>query len=347
MLSQAIPKVQPGGATLTDTASTTSASEETKLRYSVSLVRQGRHSFYTLTMPSEVLARTCKVSTRKEDPKTGFQRVLDEKRAMEIAQYIDQGLGTIPNSIVLSAQPAANLRVVGRGKTLEFSDTPGAFLILDGQHRVYGFSKAKTQLRVPVVIYNGLSRRDESRLFIDINTKQRPVPPQLLLDIKQLAEIEDESESILRSLFDVFYADLNSALFGMLAPHESEKNKITRVTFNSSVKPLLELFAGRERDDIFKILNAYLHAFNLVLAQKFSDPVLSKPVIFRAVMGLFPSVAQRVSDKYSGEYAPSNFHEIISPIFVNMPSAKISKPGTSWVALRDYLEKRLRSKLTL
>lgn len=179
-----------------------------RLRYSVSLVRQGKHSFYTLTMPSDVLARTCVVSTRKEDPKQGFQRTLDEKRAAEIAQYIDKGLGTIPNSIVLSAQPAAELKIIGRGKTLEFSDAPGAFLILDGQHRVFGFSKAKTPLRVPVVIYNGLSRTEESRLFIDINTKQRPVPAQLLLDIKQLADIEDTAEATLREIFDEFNENL-------------------------------------------------------------------------------------------------------------------------------------------
>ena len=101
-----------------------------RLRYSVSLVRQGNHSFYTLTVPSEVLARTCMVTTRKEDPKQGFQRELDEKRAREIAQYIDEGMGTIPNSIVLSAQSSAELRIIGRGKTVEFIDRPGAFLIL-------------------------------------------------------------------------------------------------------------------------------------------------------------------------------------------------------------------------
>lgn len=100
---------------------------------------------------------------------------MDDKRAHQIAEYIDTGLGTIPSSIVLSAQPEAKLKIVGGGKTLEFQKTQKAFLILDGQHRVYGFSFAKTALRVPGVIYNGLSRRDESRLFIDINTKQRPV----------------------------------------------------------------------------------------------------------------------------------------------------------------------------
>lgn len=101
-------------------------------RYSVSLVTQGRHRFYTLTMPSEVLANTCFVTTRDEDPKKGFQRVLDVKRAQQIADYIDVGFGTIPNSIVLSAQASADLKVIGRGKTLEFKDHPKAFLILDG-----------------------------------------------------------------------------------------------------------------------------------------------------------------------------------------------------------------------
>jgi hypothetical protein len=60
-------------------------------RYSVSLVTQGNHRFYTLTMPSDVLANTCFVTTRDEDPQKGFQRVLDAKRAQEIANYIDFG----------------------------------------------------------------------------------------------------------------------------------------------------------------------------------------------------------------------------------------------------------------
>src|SRR5690606_40121758 len=71
---------------------------------SVSLVRQGEHRFYSFTMPSDILAETCYVINRDEDPIEGFQRELDKKRAMEIANYIDSGLGTIPSSIVLSAQ---------------------------------------------------------------------------------------------------------------------------------------------------------------------------------------------------------------------------------------------------
>src|SRR5258708_11792405 len=82
------------------------------LRYSVSLVTQGEHRFYSLTMPSDVLARTCYATTREEDSLEGFQRVLDRRRAQDIADYIDNGLGTIPNSIVLSAQPEAEIQVL-------------------------------------------------------------------------------------------------------------------------------------------------------------------------------------------------------------------------------------------
>lgn len=318
-----------------------------RLRYSVSLVTQGRHQFYTLTMPSTVLAETCAVTTRKEDPKFGFQRELDEKRALEIANYIDNDLGTIPSSIVLSAQPAAELKVVGKGKTLEFNNVPGAFLILDGQHRVYGFSKSKTPLRVPVVIYNGLSRKDETRLFIDINTKQRPVPTQLLLSIKQLAEIETDSEEMLRDIFDQFDQEMDSSLAGYMSGIGAARNKITRVTFNAAVKPLLPLFSGRDAAEVYKILNAYTAAISAEISKKTDAPLLAKPVIYRAFMGIFRSVAQRVVDRYDSQYTAENFQAIIAPLFVNMPNKKLETPGTSWTALRDYFDNRLISKLTL
>lgn len=318
-----------------------------RLRYSVSLVKQGKHQFYTLTIPSEILAETCAVTNRKEDPILGFQRTLDEKRALEIAQYIDEDLGTIPSSIVLSAQPIADLKIVGKGKTLEFNKVKGAFLILDGQHRVYGFSKAKTSLRVPVVVYNGLSRREETRLFIDINTKQKPVPPQLLLDIKKLADIETESEENLREIFDCFNENAESAMAGFMSASESAKSKITRVTFNLAVKPLLSLFPAREPQEVYEILNAYLVAAMSEINKKTSVPVIAKPIVFRAFMGIFKSVATRVSDRHGAVYTPANFQEFLSPIFTNLPKSKLESPGTSWTTLRDYLEGRLASKLSL
>ncbi|MFV1637910.1 MULTISPECIES: DGQHR domain-containing protein [Phaeobacter] len=328
-------------------AGTADLNDDNRLRYSVSLVKQGSAQFYTLTMPSEVLARTCKVSTRNEDPKLGFQRELDERRANEIANYIDNGMGTIPSSVVLSAQPEAELKIVGRGKTLEFNDVKGAFLILDGQHRVYGFSKAKTSLRVPVVVYNGLSRRDETRLFIDINTKQKPVPSQLLLDIKNLADVETDVEQALRDIFDLFSKKRDSVLRGKMSASDSIRGKINRVTFNQSVKPLLPLFPDREADDVYRIINAYLVALDEEVRKKTVEDVITKPVIFRAFLGFFKPVAQRVVDRFGQEYTPANFGEIVAPVFQNLRSSKLTSPGTSPATLRDHLTDRLSSKLSL
>jgi DGQHR domain-containing protein len=92
-------------------------SEPDILSYSVSLVTQGKYRFYTLTMPSDVLADTCTVDMRAEKPISGFQRRLDIRRARDIATYIDSGFGTIPGSIVLSAQKDANLNYVRTKRT--------------------------------------------------------------------------------------------------------------------------------------------------------------------------------------------------------------------------------------
>ena len=62
----------------------TAADAVETLSYTFSLVTQGKYKFYSLTMPSDVLAETCFVSARYDDPKEGFQRVLDKTRAEQI-----------------------------------------------------------------------------------------------------------------------------------------------------------------------------------------------------------------------------------------------------------------------
>jgi len=208
------------------------------ISYTASLVTQGNHRFYTLTMPSEVLAKNCTVDTRMEDPIKGFQRRLDLRRAKDIANYIDNGFGTIPGSIILSAQPEAELVYSRPKRTISFKRHPRAFLILDGQHRVYGFHFAKAKLRVPVVIYNNLSKSNEARLFRDINTNQKPVPNELLLDINRLAETETSEEAILHDVYDLFDKESDSPLFGLMSPSEKREGKLSRVTFNAALIPL-------------------------------------------------------------------------------------------------------------
>lgn len=284
-----------------------------RYRFSASLIQQGDKQFYSVTMPSDVLASHCFVTSRQEDIDKGFQRVLDKKRAEDIARYIDSGEGTIPGSIILSAQPEADLKIL-QGKTIEFSAVPRAFLVLDGQHRVYGFKIAEKAYRVPVVIYSNLTPIEEARLFIDINTKQRQVPNELLLDIKQLAQREDQRDALLRQIFDLFNSDSSSILSGLMSPSTRQSNRISRVTFNLAMKPALAVFNSPAPLHVFQIINAYLSAFKEILEESEIVAPITSPTIFRAMLALFPEVARISAAQHGKNFSKQKFMAILTPI---------------------------------
>lgn len=317
------------------------------ISYTASLLIQGDHRFFTLSMPSDVLAETCFVDRRDENPERGFQRFLDKRRAEEIAEYIDKGFGTIPSSIVLSAQPEAELRYSRRTRTLSFKNDRHAFLILDGQHRVFGFRLAKARLRVPVVIYNGLKKVDEVRLFMDINTKQRPVPNELLLDIKRMAETESDQEALLRDVFDLFQNDPTSPLLGLLSPSERKKKRISRVTFNAALKPIWRTFSDSEATEVYGVLSAYLNAWTPGLQAYGAWDNITNPTLFRAIMLLFPTVAERCADRHGSDFTANNFSEILRPFFARLRKIDVQKPGTSHVALHDIFRRALQSGFSI
>ncbi len=315
--------------------------------YTASLVPQGKHRFFSLSMPSDMLAETSTVDTRESNPVDGFQRLLDEKRAQDIADYVDSGFGTIPTAIILSAQPEASLLYDRVKRTLSFKKGPRAFLILDGQHRVFGFQKAKTQLRVPVVIYNGLSKAEEVQLFMDINTKQRPVPNELLLDIKRLAETENNQEALLREVFDLFHKDPNSPLQGMMSPSRRQRQKISRVTFNAALNSIWKTFEGDDAIHIYEVLGAYLHAWRSCLRAHNAEQNIANPTLLRGIIQLFPMVAERVSDRYKGVYVVENFSEVLRPVFSRVRKSDIRSPGQSPFAIYESFRKLLESGFSL
>jgi len=206
---------------------------------------------------------------------------------------------------------------------------------------------AKTALRVPVVVYNGLSRKDESRLFIDINTKQRPVPNELLLDIKKLAEYESDVEKLIGEVFDLFKADSASPLIGLLTPSERKRGLISRVTFNAALKPLLPALAGSDSAEIYEALSSFLSAFIRGCDRLKVKGSITKPPVFRAAMLLFTDAAQRVQDRFGKPYTVDNFYEVMKPMFSRIKANNLSKPGNSHKELHAILSKAFKISFTL
>lgn len=259
--------------------------------YPALVVSQNQHRFYFLTIPVGDLFPYCFVSRRDDDPLAGFQRALSEPRAQDIANYLASGRGSIPSNIVLSAQETADLAYNSQTKSISFRRRPNVFLVLDGQHRLWGYHKCRVSHRVPVAIYESLTRAQEAKLFIDINTNQRGVPAALLLDIKQVAQIESQRESIMREFFDRLQNDGDSALAGRLSPSRSVTGRISRVSFNRAVGNALQsgVLLDLEGEQRYRLIKNYINAFDAELKDK---QLLSRSAYFEAMFEVFDEVVR-------------------------------------------------------
>lgn len=303
------------------------------------LVTQGTFKFYIVAMPSEILGKTCFTITREEDPQLGFQRRYDVNRAEAIADYIDRGNGSIPTAIILSAQDEANLVYDSRTKTISFEEASLSFLIIDGQHRVWGFSKAEKSIRVPVVIYEELSRTEEARLFIDINSNQKEVPEALLLDVKRLLQNETEEEKKCSDLFELFYSDDRSVLKGRMVRAEKIKGKLSRITFNKAVSSILKgPFKDLAIEKSFSILNNYLSATNSIF-DEIDDGLsnsLTKPVVFQGLLNASSHVIDKAISKHD-KLTKEAFYNVLKVLKQNLRKHKIQNPGNSYVKFSEVI----------
>ncbi|ADW68001.1 DGQHR domain-containing protein [Granulicella tundricola] len=289
---------------------------------------QNEHRFYFSTIPVDELFPYCFVARRQEDPSQGFQRTLSQDRANDIARYLSAGNGSIPTNVVLSAQPIASLKYIAGSKTLSFLQVERSFLVLDGQHRLWGYSKCTRKHRVPVAIYQGLTRAEEAKLFIDINTNQRGVPAALLLDIKQLADMESVKENIMRVLFDRLNTDGKSSLAGRLSPAKPSPSKISRVAFNRALGGALdsELVRGLEADPLFQLVRNYINAFDAELQD---SQLLTRASYFEAMFDIFDE-ALRLTLGKKKNLKQASIQEIIRTI------AKLDFTGQS-MTRKEYL----------
>lgn len=201
---------------------------------------------------------------------------------------------------------------------------PRGFLVLDGQHRLYGYGLTQKSHRVPVAIYESLTRKHEVALFIDINTTQRGVPAALLLDIKQLADREDEAEIALRELFDYLGAQSDSPFYGLMSPSEAARGKVSRPGFNRAVTNVLRLdiMAQLPRDKRFELFKNYLRAVD----QTLQDPKLLRVNVYlEGFSGAFEDVLRLSLDKHRNFKLPS-LVDVLAPIR-NANLAEVSARG--------------------
>lgn len=285
-------------------------------RYPALKCSQNNKDFYIAILPNNVLKEICFVSRREEDPLKGFQRSLNESRAKDIAKYLDELDGVIPSALILSAQE--NVRFSFNKNEIAFVEQKNGFMVLDGQHRLFGLIKAEKKHEIPVVIFKGLNTSEEVNLFIDINTTQKGVPTTLLIDIKNLAGSETKKEEKQRIVFDRL--NENSVLTGLLSPNKSRVGRITRVAFNSATSDIFEngLLKGKNAETIYKCLKNYFEAVDQIFTKSKSEKAkLTNTTFFKASLAIFSEVTEKTLKR-------SNDLKVESLVIVLEPISKIN-----------------------
>ena len=196
----------------------------------------GRKRFYQFAIEPERLLKLAYVSHRAKidvEAVGTYQRLLKKKRLKDIAQHIDETGGVFPTNVVVNFRHARGLRFdqsgpVGDDPTvlgmLHLPNTYKCAWVIDGQHRLYGFSLSQraSKGKVPVLAFEGLEPTEEINLFVDINTKQVRVPRNLLVQLEpELRLGPDDPDQDLRSLHSELAVDLSmsdeSPLYGRVA----------------------------------------------------------------------------------------------------------------------------------
>ncbi|MFC4691716.1 DGQHR domain-containing protein [Dokdonia genika] len=277
-------------------------------------LEQNNKTFYITTLDTNVLKDIAYVLNREEDSIKGFQRILNTNRAKDIAKYMDSDNGVIPSPLILSAQPSANLKYDEKNSKISFSNSKNSFLVLDGQHRLYGMFLSDKTHKIPVIIFNNLKTFEEVNLFIDINTNQKGVPTTLLIDIKNLSGKETKKEEKQRDLFELLNKD--SVLTGLMSATKSRVGKISKNTFNQATSKILDsgYFSDEDINVVYKAVKNYLEAAEVVLLSTNSEKAkLTKSMIFRALFDIFNEVVE-LSFKRFSNLKLNSLVETLSPI---------------------------------
>jgi DNA sulfur modification protein DndB len=158
----------------------------------------GGSKAYTFAIRPSELLKISFVAHRGRGSLETYQRMVSRKRLTEIAKFIDED-GVFPTNIVINFQPQR------RGSRLRFDvgsqepgTLPGARLgyltippvyqsawIIDGQHRLLAYSdhRRASSASLTVTAFDGLEADKQADLFEKINSKQKKVSANLLVEL--------------------------------------------------------------------------------------------------------------------------------------------------------------------
>ena len=176
-----------------------------------------------------------------------YQRLIKKKRLNEVQKFINSG-GYFPNSLIISIDSGgkglqfdvSSTKVDGALSRLGVLHLPKRYrsaYIIDGQHRLYGYSDSNYALTnsIPVVAFVDLDRQEQIKLFMDINENQKAVPKSLRVTLNadmlwDSADYNERRQALRSKIAQMFGEEETSPLMGRVVIGEDEKSSVKCIT---------------------------------------------------------------------------------------------------------------------
>ena len=182
---------------------------------------------FTFTAKVGELMPLCMVSHRRQkkifsddtkikDRKGNYQRIITKKRIASVAAHLNTNKKPFTNNILVSYRGKKNNLVfkehlkIGQKRTgeLQIKGHPGSFHVIDGQHRLFGYSKITDQKildhEIIVTAFKDLDQSEEARIFLDVNNGQTKVDISLRREVQMIlgssASGKEQVDNLITSL---------------------------------------------------------------------------------------------------------------------------------------------------
>ena len=210
----------------------------------------GGHKYYSFSIEPDRLLKIGYVLHRNEANKNmmpTYQRLIKKKRLQEVQKFINGG-GYFPNSLIISIDTGgkglqfdvSGTKVDGALSRLGVLHLPKKYrsaYIIDGQHRLYGYSDSvyATTNSIPVVAFVDLDRQEQIKLFMDINENQKAVPKTLRVTLNadmlwDSADYNERRQALRSKIAQMFGEEETSPLMGRVVVGEDEKSATKCIT---------------------------------------------------------------------------------------------------------------------
>lgn len=226
--------------------------------------KMGGYTYYTFCIQPEVLLKIGYVLHRSEANEgmmPTYQRIIKKARLKAVHDFIENH-GFFPNSLLISidtkgkrplqfdySEKQANDDVTKLG-ILHLPNVYRSAFIIDGQHRLYGYSDSKYAKinSIPVVAFENMDQKDQVKLFMEINENQKAVSKNLRntlnADLLWISDNPIERREAIRSRIAQDLGDnANSPLYGRVIIGEDQKDDFRCIT--------LEMICSAIKDTAF------------------------------------------------------------------------------------------------